>query len=134
MRTLLTLAFAVTLCSIRADAASIQLVQTGWEAGGVLDISFLGDDLDRNGALLQTELSMFHAAWSTPAGVSATWSLSDIEPDGFFFIDPAKYLLFTRGPEFSLVSGAFEGEALASVFDQFLFPVDSTSTPPVQTP
>ena len=134
MRPLLTLIFALTFSSDTATATSIHLNQGGWSSGGTLDVSFTGEDIDADGAIVQSELGAFHAAWETPLGDSTTWGLLDIEPEGFLFADPGNFLFFVRNPGYSLVSSAFEGEALASVFDEFLFPVDSTSTPPSAVP
>ena len=57
-----------------------------------------------------------------------------VEPDGFVFRGAGDYLLFARNAGFSLVSSAFEGETLSSVFDQFLFPVGSSTQPAAAVP
>jgi hypothetical protein len=134
MRTLLTVAIAFGIWSCSAKAASIDLVQGGWSEGGPLVVSFTGEDGDSDGAIEQSELNAFNATWVTPLGELTTWKLPDIEPDGFLFIDLGDYLFFTRNEDYSLVNTSFEGEALASVFDQFLFPVSSTAASPTAVP
>lgn len=128
MRTLLSFLLAFTMWANAAIAATVQLEQGGWALGGPLNVYFSGEDGNGDGSLVQSELDSFKASWNTPLSGMTQWGLSDIEPDGFVFTDIENYLFFTRNPAYSLVSGAFEGEALASVFDQFLFPVDSSST------
>jgi hypothetical protein len=133
MRTLYAV-FALTLWSASAPASTIQFVQDGWLTGATLKVTFTGSDTDEDGTIAQSELDLFNATWSGPSGVATKWMLSDIETDGFFFTDLGNYLFFTANPEFSLVSSAFEGEALASVFDQFLFPVDNSAASPQAVP
>ncbi|MGH9631171.1 MAG: PEP-CTERM sorting domain-containing protein [Bryobacteraceae bacterium] len=133
MRHLLTL--TLVLGSLPGFAATIQFEQSGWPDGtGPLHVSFTGQDSDGDGALLLSELTDFSATWKTPAGTDTAWRLPDIEPEGFLFEDVGNYLFFTRNPEYSLVSSAFEGEALASVFDEFLFPVASSTSPASAVP
>ena len=117
----------LTLCNTAGFATSIEVQQGGWSTGGPLLIAFTGQDSNGDGGLLVNELTQFHATWKTPGGALTEWLLSDIEPDGFVFSDIGNYLFFARNPEYSLVNSAFEGEALATVFDAFLFPVDSTN-------
>ena len=126
MRTFLIL-FALSL--LPAKSATIQFVQEGWSTGGTLNVFFTGLDADLDGSLTQSELSAFHAQWINPIGASTDWGIVQIEPDGFFFTDLDNYLLFLSNPEFSLVSAVFEGEALSSIFDASLIPVDSSATP-----
>lgn len=113
---------------------SLQLTQDGWAFGGPLKLSFTGDDTNSDGWIEQAELSTFQAVYSLPAGGFTQWLLDDLEPDGFSFSDTGNFLIFARNPEYSLVDIGFEGEVLASVFDQFLFPFDETQTAPVPTP
>ena len=134
MRSLLTTLLAFVLSTATASATSVQFTQGGWFTGATLDVAFAGQDTNADGALSQSELSAFTASWLTPLGDGTTWNLEDIQPEGFFFIDLGNYLLFTSNENFSLVSTAFEGEALASIFDSFLFPVDDTATPPTAAP
>ena len=117
-----------------AKAQRFELIQDGWLSGARLDVRFTGSDSDRDGAITNWELMDFKAMWSSPSGELTSWALPDIPPDGFFFIDLDNYLLFATNSDFTIVSTAFEGEALASIFDSSLFPVDSTSTPPSATP
>lgn len=133
MRHLLTL--MLMLGALPGFAATIQFEQGGWSGGaGPLRVSFTGQDSDGDGALILPELTDFSTIWKTPAGTDTAWRLPDIEPDGFVFEDLGSYLFFARNPEHSLVSSAFEGEALASVFDQFLLPVASTTAPAAAVP
>lgn len=134
MQRLLVALAAVFLFSAVAKGASIQFTQGGWSSGGTLEVAFEGDDLDSDGAIGQSELNGFFASWATPFGDTSTWGLSDIEPDGFLFVDLGNYVFFVRNPEFSLVNTALGGEVLASVFDEFLFPADNTSDPPSEVP
>jgi hypothetical protein len=134
MRTILILAVHCVLYSSAASADSIRFVQEGWTTGATLDVVFFGHDANADGAIVQSELTSFEANWANPLGVATTWSLSDIEPDGFAFTSLDNFIFFTRNVDFSLVNVVFEGEALASVFDAFLFPVDSTATAPVAVP
>jgi hypothetical protein len=129
MHTVVTLIAACALSSAGASAASIQFVQNGWSTGAVLNVEFSGQDADTDGAIVLPELTEFSAVWTAPNGDSASWPLPDIEPGGFDFTDLGNYLIFTRNADFSLVSTAFEGEALSSVFDELLLPVDSTVMP-----
>jgi hypothetical protein len=134
MRTILTLVVSCVLYSSAASAGMIQFVQEGWSTGATLNVVFDGTDVDGDGAILQSELTSFEATWTNPLGPATNWTLPNIEPDGFVFTDLDNYLFFTRNADFSLVGTAFEGEALASVFDAFLFPVDSTAIAPVAVP
>jgi hypothetical protein len=113
---------------------TIGFEQGGWSRGGPLHVSFSGVDGDADGSLLLDELLDFSAAWGTPGGGRTVWGIADIEPDGFQFADLGDYLLFLRNPDYSLVSSAFEGEVLSSVFDSLLFPVDTTSSPASAVP
>ena len=134
MRTLLTFIVACAPFLTTASVASIQFVQSGWSTGATLTVAFSGQNADGDGAIFQSELAAFNVTWTTSLGDATNWTLPNIEPDGFVFTDLNNYLFFTRNAEFSLVSTAFEGEALASVFDASLFPVDSTVTPPTAVP
>jgi hypothetical protein len=117
------------------QAATIHLEQAGWPDGTPpLRISFTGQDADGDGTLVVHEITDFLADWSTPAGVETEWRFPDIEPDGFVFRNAGDYLFFTRNAEYSLVSTAFEGEALSSVFDRFLFPVASSTATASEVP
>ncbi|MBC7924510.1 MAG: PEP-CTERM sorting domain-containing protein [Bryobacteraceae bacterium] len=135
MKNFLVLLLTFAALSGSAHAASVQFEQGGWSGGGgPLLVSFAGQDNDADGFLALAELTSFNASWRTSLGIETAWLLADIEPDGFLFQNLDNYLFFTRNSEFSLVSTAFEGEALASVFDSLLFPVDSTSTAPSAIP
>jgi hypothetical protein len=128
MRNLLVLTFVLGV--LPGFAATIQYEQGGWTDGaGPLNVTFSGQDGDGDGAVILAELTQFNATWQTPAGTDVVWRLHDIEPNGFVFRNLGDYLLLTRAPEYSLVSTAFEGEVLASVFDALLFPVASTVDP-----
>lgn len=133
MHSLLTLVFTFVMSSAVLSASSIQFVQSGWSTGAELNVTFSGQDADNDGAITLPELSTFRATWGVPNN-ETVWTLADIEPDGFLFADLDNHLFFTRNAEFSLVSTAFEGEVLSSVFDEFLFPVDSSTTPPAVVP
>jgi len=117
-----------------ASATSLSFVQDGWSTGAILTVAFSGEDANGDSAILLPELTALNASWISPLGISTNWNLSNIEPDSFVFIDPGNYLFFTTNPEFALVSTAFEGEALASVFDASLFLVDSTDAPATAVP
>jgi hypothetical protein len=134
MQKLIICAFMLLASSNAVNAASIQFIQDGWESGGTLQVSFTGADADGDGSLIRAELAAFEASWATPAGDATRWGLSDIEVDGFIFSGLDNYLLFVRNADFFLVDSAFEGEALASLFDVSLFAVDSTSNPPSSVP
>lgn len=134
MRTILLVTVLSLLSAGAAQAASIEFNQTGWSSGATLSVSFSGQDSDGDGAVTHTELTSFNAIFDGLIGEPIAWTLSNIEPDGFVFADLDNYLFFSRNSNFSLVSTAFEGEALASVFDENLFPVDSTSTLPTGVP
>lgn len=129
MHTLTSVLLALGLWSAIAIGAPISFVQDGWSPGGPLKISFSGEDANADGTLELLELGSFHAAWITPDGEVTEWALPDIESDGFLFTGLDNYLFFTTNPEYSLVSTAFEGEGLSSVFDKFLFPVSSSGSP-----
>ena len=134
MRTILTIALAFSALPSFAD--TIRFEQAGWtDSAGPLTIQFTGDDADADGAITLGELSAFDASWFTPSGASTGWTLSDLDDeDGFFFEDPGSYRFFAQNPQYSILSVAFEGEALASVFDEFLFPVSNTVTPATAVP
>jgi hypothetical protein len=134
MRTLLKFAIACALSSAPAWATSLQFVQDGWETGAILNVSFSGEDADGDGSITVSELTAFSALWGPEPPNTSTWNLPDIQPDGFFFTDLDNYLVFTSNQNFSLVATAFEGEALSSVFDEFLFPVDSSAATPSAVP
>lgn len=134
MRTLCYFLAACVLSSVTAEAASIHFIQNGWSTGATLDVAFSGQDSDGDGVIVRSELTSFNAVWGTSPSDATLWTISSIEPDGFLFGDFDNYLFFIRNDKFSLVSTAFEGEALASVFDEFLFPVDSSATTPTSVP
>lgn len=129
---ILLLLFA--LSGLPATAGTIQFIQEGWSTGGTLTVFFTGLDADQDGSLTQQELSSFNAQWINPIGASTSWGLAQIESDGFFFTDIGNYLLFVTNPGFSLISTAFEGEALSSIFDASLIPIDSSATPATAVP
>ena len=110
------------------QAASVELRQDGWAFGSPLSMSFHGEDKNLDGSVDRTELIRFEAIFELSPGDSTSWSLADIQPDGFFFTDPGNFVFFATNAEYSLVDAAFEGETLASVFDQNLFPVDETQS------
>lgn len=134
MRILSNVAVSLAWCLVSADAASIQFAQSGWSTGATLNVTFTGQDANTDGVLTQSELITFSAFWSPFLGDAISWMLSDIQPEGFFFDDFDNYLVFTRNARFSFVSSAFDGEALASVFDSYLFPIDSTDASPTVVP
>jgi hypothetical protein len=135
MNLIKTLIAAALACSSLAGAATIQLTQEGWSSGGRLNFEFLGQDVNNDGAIDQLELSSFSASYESPVlGIQTSWGLNDIQPDSFLFTDLGNYLFFVVNPSYSLINTAFEGEALASIFDANLFPVDSTSTGPSEAP
>jgi hypothetical protein len=128
MRCLFVLTLALGM--VPGFAATIQYEQGGWtDNAGPLEVTFSGQDGDGDGALVLSELTQFNAIWQTPDGTDVVWRLHDVEPNGFVFKNLGDYLLLTRAPDYSLVSSAFEGEVLASVFDGLLFPVASTVDP-----
>lgn len=130
MQLLFKFATACALTMAVSSAAEIQFTQDGWSTpGATLFVSFSGNDQDQDGVIAQAELTAFQAAWTSPLAGSTVWGLGEIQPDGFFFTDLNNYLFFLTNAEFSLIGTAFEGEALSSVFDAFLFPVDSSVTP-----
>jgi hypothetical protein len=129
MHIIRSLCVAASLAAL-AHAGSIQFVQEGWSGGGRLTVRFDGADADRDGVIQQLELSLFDAVYTPPAGSNIAWGLVDIQPDAFFFTDLDNFLIFAANPTYSVVDTAFEGEALATIFDSQLFPIDSTSAPP----
>lgn len=132
MRHLLSLLLLCT--ALPLFGATVRFQQDGWLAGGPLTVEFTGADTNADGGVTLPELTRFEAVWRTPLNGETRWLLPDVQPDGFLFVDLDNLVLFVRNPEYSLVSTVLEGEALASVFDRFLFPVDSTSTPPSAVP
>jgi hypothetical protein len=125
------LGIALLTCCLLApgiDAASMDLRQDGWAFGGPLTLSFNGEDENLDGSVDRTELVRFDAIFQLSPGHSTSWSLADIQPDGFFFTDPGNFVFFVTNAEYSLVDAAFEGETLASVFDQSLFFVDESQS------
>ena len=130
MHIIRTLCMAASLAAL-AHAGSIQFVQHGWSSGGLLTVRFDGADANRDGVIEQLELSLFDAVYTPPAGSNIAWGLVDIQPDAFFFTDLDNFLIFAANPTYSIVDSAFEGEALATIFDSPLFPIDSTSAPAV---
>lgn len=133
MRSLL-LALTLFFGAQSAPGSTIALRQDGWAPGGPLHLTFAGIDNDGDGALVLAELTAFAADWLTPDGLITSWDLAGIEPDGFYFQDAGNLLFFARNSAFSLVATAFEGEALSSVFDEFLFPVSSSIGPIAEVP
>lgn len=130
-----TLLLTVMLVSSTAFSATVEFRQDGWgDGGGPLLVSFEGVDVDHDGGFVVGELTEFQAMWRTPEGTLTEWGLTEIESDGFLFSDLGNFLFFIRNPEYSMVNTAFEGEALATVFDSFLFPVSSTATPAEAVP
>ena len=126
MHMIRTLCLAASLAAL-AHAGSIQFVQEGWSSGGRFTVRFDGADADRDGVIEQLELSLFDAVYTPPAGSNIAWGLVDIQPEAFFFTDLGNFLIFAANSSYSIVDTAFEGEALATIFDSQLFPVDSTS-------
>lgn len=119
--------------NVTLTAATINLIQTGWSAGP-LTISFAGQDSDRTGAIELGELTSFEASFVFSDGRETKWGLANIEPAGFFYIDPSNLLLFARNTEYSVVAISLEGSAASSIFDEFLFPVDESLGAITQTP
>ncbi|HYI95020.1 MAG TPA: hypothetical protein VEX68_15860 [Bryobacteraceae bacterium] len=134
MRISLCILISIALGSASANATSLSFIQDGWSPGGPLSVMLSGDDTNADGTLEQSEINVFRASWVTPIGNITTWTLPDIQPDGILFTDLDNYLFFTRNEDYSLVSTAFEGEALASIFDVFLFPVSSSASSPAAVP
>lgn len=134
MRALITTLFLLGALPGTGGATSITFLQDGWSLGGPLLVSFTGNDDDRDGALAASELTEFTATWTTPVSTVTTWLKPNIEPDGFFFFGLDDYVFFVRNDDYSLVNTAFGGETIASVFDRFLFPVDSTTSSPSPVP
>jgi hypothetical protein len=110
-----------------AQAATITLQQYGWDQGGPLTVSFSGMDLDSSGAIEQPELDTFQAEFALPLGGITVWMLTDIRPDGFFFVGTDDFLLSLWNGAYFLNDEAFGGQTLGSVADMFLFPIAATS-------
>lgn len=117
-----------------ASGASFDFLQEGWSEGGRLRLTFDGQDSNGDGSIEQGELNSFLATYTSQDDVPVVWSIGNIEPDGFFFSSVRDYLIFATNPDFSLVNTAFEGEALATVFDASLFPLDNTDALPASVP
>ena len=133
--TRIILAIALAATALPTFGETIRFQQAGWtEAAGPLVVAFSGADSNGDGAIVLGELTAFDAAWITPQQTQTFWTLTDLEQDGFFFENLGSYVFLATNPEYSLVSVAFEGEALASVFDQFLFPVSDTVSPASEVP
>src|SRR5689334_16085085 len=75
-------------------AATIQLMQGGWESGGPLTVLFDADDSNLDGEIDQSELSGFSANYALPHGGSTTWSITDLQSNGFKFLNVGDYLFF----------------------------------------
>jgi hypothetical protein len=110
-----------------AAAATVHLSQLGWHPGGSLDVSFSGTDTNANGSIDMQELMTFQAVFVLPQGGTTSWSMPDLEPEGFLFQTTADFLLVLSNDLYSLTDTAFNGETLGTVFDAFLFPVATTT-------
>jgi hypothetical protein len=120
--------------TLMAQGSPVQLVQGGWDLGGPLEIAFSGNDNDLDGWITQTELTEFQAVFTLPDGTLTAWLTPDLEPDGFYFADEGNFLLFATNANYTLVDISFEGEALATVFDENLFPVVNSEASPTAVP
>jgi hypothetical protein len=124
---LLTAKLVFLIVTQSAPAATVHLSQLGWHPGGSLDVRFSGTDANANGSIDIQELMTFQAVFVLPQGGAASWSKSDIEPDGFVFQTTADFLLILSNDLYSLSDTSFNGETLGTVFDAFLFPVATTT-------
>lgn len=141
MKTTKTILFTLLLCAVAIGGASLPaqggpltLKQDGWDTGGPLRITFEGEDLDDSGYVENYELTAFEAEFLFDDGRSTTWSITDLTELSFIFESPSDYLLFVSNSSYSLVDFSFEGEAVATVFDEFLFPVATTISSPQVVP
>lgn len=124
----------IVLFSGSLSAGSLELIQNGWQSGGPLTVSFSGQDVDLNGQIDLSELSSFQASYQLPGGGSTTWFLDDLQTDGFFFSDPGNFLFAATNANYILIDSGFQGQAIGSVADSFLFPVDQTTDLPTVVP
>jgi hypothetical protein len=114
---------------IAAEAASTQLYQHGWDVGGPLTITFIGDDLNGNGGIDTEELLAFSASFTLPGGSIAVFSQADLSSDGFFFGSTADYFIKADGPDYSLYEITSPGATIAFVSDSLGAPVSLTDAP-----
>src|SRR4051794_31786905 len=107
----------VALCSLAmavASGATIELEQGGWAYGGPLNVTFTGTDANADGQLAQIELTAFSAVYALPGGGSTTWTLGDLQSDGFLFSDPGNFLFFATNTSYTLIDSALEAVVTAS--------------------
>lgn len=118
-----------------AQAATIQLTQSGWDQGGPLTITFEGADTDASGYIEAPELTTFSASFALPGGETADWSLADLGADGFGFASTSDYFIKADSPTFTLYEYAFDGTYIAFISDSlgstYLTgdPLQGTATP-----
>jgi hypothetical protein len=119
---------------ISAEAATTQLYQSGWDAGGPLTIEFTGDDLNGNGGIDTEELLAFTASFTLPGGSMAVFSQTDLGSDGFFFGSTADYFIKADGPDYSLYEIASPGATIAFVSDSLGAPLALSGDPLQESP
>lgn len=100
-----------------ADAATFELYQYGWDAGGPLEIAFTGDDLNLNGGIDTEELLSFTATFHLPGGGNAKLFLPDIDVGEFFYASSADYFVNAGNSIFSLYETVFPGGSIAIFSD-----------------
>ena len=126
LKILLWPAAILLFSAVASFGEPIRLIQKDWQFGGPFAVTFTGRDIDLDGWITHSELHDFHATYLLPDGSPTIWAFSDIQPDGFMFLDVGNFLIFVSNPDYSLVNVGFEGEVLGSVLDRFLFPLDET--------
>jgi hypothetical protein len=102
-----------------ASAGTVNLSQGGWDTGGPLDITFTGIDSDANGTYELDELTSFNASFSLGTGQSTTWSLSDIESDGFAYTSASDYFLRADNGSYFLYENGFREGSIGFVTDPY---------------
>lgn len=111
--------FLLLLLSIAgaSQAATLQLYQAGWDIGGLLSITFTGEDSNANGGFDTAELTSFAANFELPGGGVTTFSLADLGVDGFFYQSPFDYFIKADSPDFSLYEIADANSSIAIASD-----------------
>lgn len=85
-----------------AEAATIDLIQGGWDVGGPLTISLAGEDSDASGYLEDFELTVFTANFLLEDGSIINWDLDDLDGESIGYASPSDYFFFVEGPEYTL--------------------------------
>jgi hypothetical protein len=101
-----------------ASANTVSLYQGGWNTDGPLNLTFTGTDANADGTYDLSELTSFHAAFHI-GGSATTWSLTDIESDGFAYTSPSDYFLRADNASYFIYENGFPGSSIGFVVDHF---------------